>query len=108
MKSIIGTEVIKEKIYILRSQRVMLDFDLARLYGIETKVLIQTVKRNRERFPLEFMFQLSKAEYDSLRSQIVTSNRGGRRYRPYAFTEHGVAIERAKKPASDPGQYRYH
>jgi len=92
MKSIVGTEIIKERIFILRSQRVMLDSDLARLYGIETKVLIQAVKRNKERFPPKFMFQLRKVEYESLRSQFVTSNRGGRRYRPYAFTEHGVAM----------------
>ena len=78
----------------LRDQRVMLDSDLAALYGVETKVLVQAIKRNIERFPADFMFQLSTEEWDSLRSQFVTSNggRGGRRYAPYAFTEQGVAM----------------
>jgi hypothetical protein len=71
----------------------MLDEDLAQLYGIATKVLIQAVKRNLRRFPRDFMFQLNRQEFTSLRSQIVTSKgRGGRRYPPYAFTEHGVAM----------------
>ena len=78
----------------LREQRVMLDEDLAKLYGIETKKLIQAVKRNHERFPNDFMFQLTFQEFKNLRSQIVTSssNYGGRRTAPYAFTEHGVAM----------------
>jgi len=78
----------------LRDQRVMLDADLAALYGVETKVLVQTIKRNSERFPGDFMFQLDAQEWASLRSQFVTSNtgRGGRRYAPYAFTEQGVAM----------------
>ncbi len=78
----------------LRDQRVMLDADLAALYGVETKVLVQAIKRNTERFPVDFMFQLSPEEWQSLRSQFVTSNvgRGGRRYAPYAFTEQGVAM----------------
>lgn len=78
----------------LRDQRVMLDADLAELYGVATKVLVQAIKRNLERFPADFMFQLSPEEWDSLRSQSVTSNtgRGGRRYAPYAFTEQGVAM----------------
>ncbi len=78
----------------LRDQRVMLDAELAALYGVETKVLVQAIKRNIERFPADFMFQLSSAEWSSLRSQFVTSNvgRGGRRYAPYAFTEQGVAM----------------
>lgn len=71
----------------------MLDFDLASLYGTETKVLKQAVRRNLRRFPSDFMFELTPEEFDSLRSQIVTSNkRGGTRYMPFAFTEQGVAM----------------
>lgn len=70
----------------------MLDRDLANLYEVPTKVLLQAVKRNSERFPEDFMFQLTKNEYELLRSQIVTSRWGGRRYLPYAFTEQGVAM----------------
>jgi hypothetical protein len=78
---------------LIRGERVLLDADLARLYGVDTKVLNQAVKRNGDRFPDDFMFQLSDAESECLRSQIVTSNqRGGRRYRPFAFTEQGVAM----------------
>ena len=92
---------IARHILALRDQRVMLDADLAALYGVETKVLVQTVKRNSERFPGDFMFQLDAQEWASLRSQFVTSNtgRGGRRYAPYAFTEHG-AIQAANVLAS--------
>ena len=82
---------IEPLIKVIRGQQVMLDKDLATLYGVETKVLNQTVKRNIERFPNDFRFELSKEE--CLRSQIVTSNgRGGNRYSTYAFTEQGVAI----------------
>ena len=83
---------IESLIHIIREQQVMLDSDLARLYGVETKVLNQAVKRNIQRFPEDFMFQLTKEE--CLRSQIVTSNggRGGSRYIPYVFTENGVAM----------------
>ena len=70
----------------------MLDADLATLYGVETKVLVQAVKRNIDRFPADFMFQLTKQEFDDLRSQTVTSSWGGRRYPPYAFTEQGVSM----------------
>lgn len=70
----------------------MLSQDLAALYGVAPKVLMQAVKRNIKRFPPDFMFQLTRAEFNSLRSQIVTSNRGGARYLPYAFTEQGVAM----------------
>jgi hypothetical protein len=79
---------------VLREQRVMLDADLADLYGVQTKVLVQAVKRNLTRFPQDFMFQLSAQEFTALRSQFVTSNtgRGGRRTAPYAFTEQGVAM----------------
>ena len=84
--------LIQSKIYELRGQKVMLDFDLAEMYGTETKRLKETVKRNIRRFPSDFMFELSKEEYDCLRSQFATSNkRGGTRYMPFAFTEHGVA-----------------
>lgn len=82
------------RILVLREQRVLLDADLAELYGVETKVLVQAVKRNMARFPQDFMFQLSAEEFAVLRSQTVTSNtgRGGRRTAPYAFTEQGVAM----------------
>lgn len=84
---------IKNLIYVVRGQQVMLDSDLAMLYQVETKVFNQAVKRNIERFPEKFRFQLTKEEYDSLRSQIVTSNgKGGRRYMPYVFTEQGIAM----------------
>jgi hypothetical protein len=83
---------IERAILTLRSQRVLLAADLAELYGVETKVLMQAVKRNIERFPADFMFQLDEDEWSNLRSQIVTSNRGGTRYAPYVFTEQGVAM----------------
>lgn len=76
----------------LREQRVMLDTDLAELYGVDTKVLVQAVKRNLERFPADFMFQLSTEEFTNLRSQFVTSSWGGVRYKPNVFTEQGVAM----------------
>jgi phage regulator Rha-like protein len=88
------SQSIDKRIFFLRGSRVMLDSDISGLYGVQTKVLMQSVKRNIQRFPSEFMFQLSEREYYTLRSQIVTSkqNRGGRRYLPYVFTEHGVAM----------------
>lgn len=90
---IIPVEAIAGQILTLRSRRIILDSDLARLYGVETKVLNQSVKRNPDRFPEDFMFQLTKGEFDALRSQIVTSkSRGGRQYFPYAFTEHGALM----------------
>ena len=90
----IDTRPIRDLIYVIRGQQVLLDRDLAALYGVDTKVFNQAVKRNIERFPVEFRFQLTQEEYESLRSQIVTSKegRGGRRYMPYAFTEQGVAM----------------
>jgi hypothetical protein len=113
-KEIIPVERIARNIFYLRGQRVMLDFDLAALYGVAAKVLNQAVKRNRERFPDDFMFQLTAAETSSSRSQFVTLNKQlagteditenwsqivtssrkhrGARYRPYAFTEQGVAM----------------
>ena len=91
--SVIPVARIEKAIVQFRGERVLLDSDLAELYGVETKVLVQAVKRNIDRFPKDFMFQLSDNEFDLLRSQIVTSNaRGGRRTRPYAFTEQGVAM----------------
>lgn len=84
--------VIENKIYEIRGQRVMLDFDLAEMYEVETKNLNKAVKRNIERFPEDFMFQLSSTEYENLRFQIGTSSWGGTRYAPFAFTEQGVAM----------------
>lgn len=87
------TKDIKSLIYVVRGQQVMLDSDLAMIYQVETKVFNQAVSRNIERFPENFRFQLTKEEFDTLRSQIATSNgRGGRRYRPYMFTEQGIAM----------------
>ena len=83
---------IKNLIYTIRGHRVMLDSDLAMLYEVETKVLNQAVKRNIKRFPSNFMFQLTKDEWLSLRSQIVTFRNDIRKYTPYAFTEQGVAM----------------
>lgn len=90
-------ETIQSRIYEIRGQRVMLDFDLAELYQVETRTLKQAVRRNIERFPEDFMFEITETEYNylknSLTSQIVISNeRGGRRYMPFAFTEQGVAM----------------
>ena len=85
-------ELIQSKIYEIRGQRVMLDFDLAALYQVETRVLNQAVKRNMKRFPSDFMFQLTSDEWAILKSQIVISSWGGTRKMPYAFTEQGVAM----------------
>jgi ORF6N domain len=89
-----SVEHIARSILVLRGQRVLLDVELADLYGVATKALLQAVRRNRERFPEDFMIQLTDAEWIILRSQTVTSNaqHGGRRYPPYAFTEQGVAM----------------
>ncbi len=92
-KSVIPVELIKSKIYLIRGQKVMLSLHLAELYQVDTRVLIQAVKRNRERFPEDFMFQLTDDEFLNLKSQIVISSWGGaRRANPYAFTEQGVAM----------------
>ena len=105
-ESLVPVERIENLILLIRKQKVMFDADLAALYGVETRVLVQAVKRNLDRFPADFKFQLSKDEFDSLRSQTVTlkkgrilrsqsvtsSEWGGRRYPPYAFTEEGVAM----------------
>jgi len=94
MTEIILIENVEKKILMVRGHKVMIDKDLAELYGVETKVLIQAVKRNIDRFPSDFMFQLDDQEVVRLRSQFVTSKsgRGGRRYLPYVFTEQGVAM----------------
>jgi len=91
----VSEEIILEKIYIIRGQKVMLDKDLAEMYGVEVRVLNQAVKRNSTRFPEDFMFQLTETEFKSLISQFVISKnegRGGTRKSPYAFTEQGVAM----------------
>lgn len=88
----LSEETISNKIYFIRNQKVMLDRDLAELYGVETRVLKQAVRRNMSRFPEDFMFELSKLEFDNLISQIVTSSWGGTRKLPFAFTEHGVLM----------------
>ena len=84
---------IERRIHVVRGHKVMLDSDLAALYHVETRTLVQAVRRNLARFPTDFMFQVTPDEFQALRSQSVISNtRGGRRYRPYAFTEHGIAM----------------
>ena len=91
---VVAAPAIEKRIFVIRERQVMLDEDLADLYGVETKRLVQQVKRNLTRFPADFMFRLAKAEAEVLRSQIATSNEGsgGRRYAPYVFTEQGVAM----------------
>jgi hypothetical protein len=86
------SQIITHKIIEIRDHKVLLDFDLAELYETSTKVLKQAVRRNINRFPEDFMFELTEEEFQCLRSQIVTSNRGGLRYMPFAFTEQGVAM----------------
>ena len=92
--NLIPEEIVLNKIYLIRNQKVMLDRDLAELYGVETKVLKQAVKRNVKRFPEDFMFEMSSEEFENWRSQFVTSNsdKMGLRYPPYCFTEHGVLM----------------
>jgi len=93
-RSVVPAERIERSILLIRGHKVMLDSDLADLYGVGTRALVQAVQRNRGRFPEDFMFQLTKEEFDHLKSQIVISSSGwgGRRYPPYAFTEQGVAM----------------
>jgi len=92
-KSLIPADRIEKAILLIRKQKVMLDADLADLYGVQTKFLVRAVKRNIDRFPADFMFQLSKEEFDDLRFHFGTSSDwGGRRYPPYAFSEQGVAM----------------
>ena len=92
LQPILPDEVIMSKIYIIRNQKVMLDRDLAELYGVETRGLNQAVKRNENRFPSDFMFQLTESDFENLISQNVTSSWGGHRKLPFAFTEHGVLM----------------
>lgn len=93
MTTLVPIELIASKIYLMRSVKVMLDRDLAELYGVETKVLKQAVRRNIDRFPADFIFELTKEENQSLRSQNVTLKRGQHsKYLPFAFTEQGVAM----------------
>jgi hypothetical protein len=92
MKAVVPIERITNKIYLTRGMKVMLDRDLAELYDVETKVLKQAVRRNIDRFPEDFMFELSKEEFKNLRSQFVTSSWGGLRYSPMVFSEQGVAM----------------
>ncbi len=88
----LSDQYIINKIYIIRREKVMLDHELAELYGVETKRLNEQVKRNILRFPKDFMFQLNELEFENLKPQIATSSWGGRRKLPYAFTEHGVLM----------------
>jgi hypothetical protein len=93
--AVVTLDHVERRIYDIRDQKIMLDKELAELYGVTTKAFNQAVKRNEERFPEDFRFQLNKTEYENLRSQFVTSrsyNYGGRRYLPYVFTEQGVAM----------------
>ena len=92
LQALVEDQKILNRIYVVRGQKVMLDRDLAEMYGVETKVFNQSVKRNTDRFPKDFMFTLSEKEWKNLRSQIVTSSWGGTRYRPNVFTEQGVAM----------------
>lgn len=89
---IVPDEIIMNKIYYIRGQKVMLDSDLAELYGVETRRLNEQVARNADRFPEDFMFRLNENEFESLMSQFATSKRGGRRKLPYMFSEHGVLM----------------
>jgi hypothetical protein len=92
---IVSLEIIERRIYFIRGEKVMIDADLAELYQVETRVLIQAVQRNRKRFPADFMFQLNEKEFANWRSQIVISNpklKMGLRRSPYVFTEHGIAM----------------
>ncbi len=108
---IVAENLVAGKIYYIRDRRVILDRDLAELYEVETKVLNQSVRRNIERFPDAFMFQLNSSEFEILKSQIVTSSWGGTRKLPFAFTEQGVAmlssVLRSKKDPSEVFQTIY-
>jgi len=84
--------IIQKKIYEVRSERIMLDFDIAELYNVKTKLLKEAVRRNRKKFPADFMFELTREEWQNLRTQFASSSWGGLRYMPFAFTEHGVTM----------------
>lgn len=92
LQALVAEQKILNRIYFVRSQKIMLDQDLADMYKVETKRLNEQVKRNLKRFPKDFMFTLTKKEFDNLKSQFATSSWGGRRTLPYAFTEQGVAM----------------
>ncbi len=92
LQALVAEQEILNTIYVIRSEKVMLDRDLAEMYGVETRVLNQSIKRNLNRFPKDFMFRLSEKEFKNLISQNVTSSWGGTRKLPYAFTEQGVAM----------------
>lgn len=92
LQALVAEQKILNRIYVIRGEKVMLDRDLAEMYGVETRVLNQSIKRNLNRFPKDFMFQLSEKEFKNLISQNVTSSWGGTRKLPYAFTEQGVAM----------------
>lgn len=92
LQVLVTEQKILNRIYVVRGEKVMLDQDLAEMYGVETKQLKRQVKRNTERFPKDFMFELTAKEFENLRSQIGTSSWGGTRYMPMAFTEQGVAM----------------
>lgn len=92
LQVLVAEQKILNKIYVIRNEKIMLDKDLAEMYNVETKQLKRQVKRNKERFPKDFMFELNQKEFENLRSQIGTSSWGGTRYMPMAFTEQGVAM----------------
>lgn len=92
LQVLVAEQKILNRIYVIRGEKVMIDQDLAEMYGVETKQLKRQVKRNIDRFPKDFMFELTKKEFENLRSQIGTSSWGGTRYMPMAFTEQGVAM----------------
>jgi len=92
LQVLVAEQKILNRIYVIRGEKVMLDQDLSEMYGVETKQLKRQVKRNIDRFPKDFMFELTKKEFENLRSQIGTSSWGGTRYLPMAFTEQGVAM----------------
>lgn len=93
MENLVPMELIEKHIFLIRGQKVMMDFDLAQLYDVETGALNRAVKRNVERFPDDFMFQLSEEEFEALRCQFgISKRKGGHRYLPYAFTEQGIAM----------------
>jgi hypothetical protein len=92
LQILVAEQKILNKIYVFRGEKVMLDNDLAEIYGVETKQLKRQVRRNKSRFPKDFMFELSTKEFENLRSQIGTSSWGGTRYNPMAFTEQGIAM----------------
>ena len=107
----VPVQMIERRIYLIRGQKVVLSTNLAELYQVEARALVQAVKRNIDRFPKDFMFQLSRAEFDNLKSQFVTSSWGGlRRATPYAFTQEGVghALQCSAQQTCRAGQYRYH